>query len=491
MKITIFQNRTLPLPIFLLWGLLLGLPVAAFPQGGVIIENNAHFVVSGTARIVVVDGKWQNDGVFDAGMSLVSLQGSLANATVGGQSTDDFYDLTIDKSASAAQLASDITVSHQLALTAGALDLNTHALTLGRSTTGAVTRTAGYFLSEQPDNSSAVAWVIGTAPGVHTIPFGTVSGGYIPVQIEVTSGNLGTVKVSTYPTNSANLPYPVWPTAVTNLLDDQGLDNSANTVDRFWEITPTGAGVAKLTLTAQQSELGTVSNLTAQRWDSVSETWEDPLPGQTSSATAVTVPNVSAFSTFAITENLAPLQVQFLDFEAYAVDAIVLLKWKTGSEVNSDHFSVQRSADGLSFTEIGTVGAAGNSQVVLHYADEDRNPLQGRSFYRIVEHGTDGSMVYSEIRAVYFNAPKAIAFEAYPNPTTQANLRLRIVGGDDETITVTLTDLLGRVMHTAQVTPDSDIFVYVFENLPPLVRGTYIVQTKSQQGSDSFKIMVE
>lgn len=490
-----FTIKTFSKLIALLAGWLLGLPTAGFSQGGLMVGSSAQVVVDGGASIVVVDGKWQNDGVFAAGTGLVRIEGngSTANSTIGGlPAAGAFYNLTLDKASNAAKLVTDIAVANQLTLVNAPLDLNTHTLILGSSDSDAVVRTAGYLLSEQPNNSSMVAWYVGAAPGLHTIPFGAVSGIYIPVQIRVTSGNLDTVKVSTYPTNPANLPLPVTPTLVTNVLDDQGLDNSVHTVDRFWEINPTGpTGVITLTLTAQLGEMGSVTNPVAQRWDSLSNTWDAPLPGQVSSATSVKVPNVSAYTAFALTQELEPLRVEFLSFDAYAVGAVVVLKWVTGSEINSDHFSIQRSVDGFSFTEIGTKPAAGNSNLVLHYTGADSLPIQGRSFYRIVEYDIDGKTVTTDMRAVYFETPERMSYSVYPNPVTQGEMRLRIVGGEGENVTLRLIDVLGRVLMVKALSPYNDIAVYDFEIIPTLAKGNYTVWIGSDQGHQSFKVIVQ
>lgn len=490
-----FILSSFPLFPFMLATSVIGIPTMGFSQGGFLIGNGAQVVVEGNATVVIVDGKWQNDGVFDAGTGLVRLEGngSTANATIGGLTTNgDFYNLTLDKASNAARLVNDIVVGHQLSLVNAPLDLNTHTLTLSNSDSNAVIRTTGYLLSEQPTNSSTVDWFIGTAVGVHTIPFGAVSGEYIPVKIRVTAGNLDTVSVSTYPTNVANLPLPNTPTLVTNIFNADGVDNSSFTVDRFWEINPTGAtGVITLTLTAQTSEVGSITNLAAQRWDSLTDTWDAPLLGQTTTAVSVTVPNVSAFTTFALTQDIEPLRVEFLSFDAYANGSKVVLKWATGSEFNSDYFSVQRSVDGYSFTEVTTKPAAGNSNQLLKYAAEDLHPFQGRSFYRIVEYGLDGNTVKTDMRAVFFETSKSMSYSLYPNPATQGNLQLRIVGGEGENITIRLADILGKILMIKALTIDSDIMVYSFEILPILAKGNYIFWITSKQGNQSFRVVIQ
>ncbi|MBK6831603.1 MAG: hypothetical protein IPG92_13095 [Flavobacteriales bacterium] len=59
------------------------------------------------------------------------------------------------------------------------------------------------------------------------------------------------------------------------------------------------------------------------------------------------------------------------------------LQWTTGSETGSDHFTVERSNDGLRFAPVGEVTAMGNSQRATAYNFMDRSAPDGISFYRL------------------------------------------------------------------------------------------------------------
>jgi hypothetical protein len=163
-------SKCFPTLLLLLIGTIFGKPSTGFSQGGILIDNGAKLVVEGNASIVILDGMWQNDGVFVAGSGLVRIEGnaSTVNSTIGGVSTNgDFYNLTLDKASNAASLVNDIVVDNQLTLINAPLDLNTHSLILSNGDSNAVVRTTGYLLSEQPTNSSTVAWIIGTNTAEH------------------------------------------------------------------------------------------------------------------------------------------------------------------------------------------------------------------------------------------------------------------------------------------------------------------------------------
>ncbi|MGI4759176.1 MAG: hypothetical protein ACRYF0_00615 [Janthinobacterium lividum] len=66
-----------------------------------------------------------------------------------------------------------------------------------------------------------------------------------------------------------------------------------------------------------------------------------------------------------------PLPVTLTQFTAQASGRAVQLAWQTASEVNSDHFVVERSLDGRTFSPLQTVPAAGSSSTPRTYSTLD------------------------------------------------------------------------------------------------------------------------
>lgn len=73
---------------------------------------------------------------------------------------------------------------------------------------------------------------------------------------------------------------------------------------------------------------------------------------------------------------------------------IVSLKWETKTESNSNYFVIERSNDGINFSEINTVYANGYGSI---YNDEDTDPLTGDNYYRLRIVDNDESYEYSNI----------------------------------------------------------------------------------------------
>lgn len=112
------------------------------------------------------------------------------------------------------------------------------------------------------------------------------------------------------------------------------------------------------------------------------------------------------------------LPVEWLDFQATLIydERATLCEWSTGSETNNDFFSIERSADGVEWAEIGQLPGSGTTTSSRSYQWVDRNPLSGRSYYRIKQTDYNGEFDYSVIRSV--ERKPSVEFGVYPNPSS-------------------------------------------------------------------------
>lgn len=111
------------------------------------------------------------------------------------------------------------------------------------------------------------------------------------------------------------------------------------------------------------------------------------------------------------------LPVTLIDFSGAKVENTIALKWNTAEETNSDHFDVQRSADGKNWATIGTQKSQGESYAVVHYDFVDKKPASGDNFYRLKMVDIDKTFAYSKIIKVGYDV-QALNSEFYPNPVS-------------------------------------------------------------------------
>ncbi|QHL89169.1 T9SS type A sorting domain-containing protein [Nibribacter ruber] len=95
-----------------------------------------------------------------------------------------------------------------------------------------------------------------------------------------------------------------------------------------------------------------------------------------------------------------------------------VIEWATATEKNNDRFEVQYSLDGKTFTNAGTVKAAGNSNTIQKYRLFHTLSADQITYYRIKQIDTDGAFELSKVISV--NGSKTtqlVQLSLYPNPT--------------------------------------------------------------------------
>lgn len=299
------------------------------------------------------------------------------------------------------------------------LELNGHSVYINNNLPSGIIRSSGGILCEQINNNSFVEWNIANNLTAHEFPFINSAGDYIPLTYHAQSGTSGNVTAATYATAPNNTPYPAVPILVDHVRDVNGIDNAANTVDRFWYMNNAGA-TADITFSYSALEQAASGNLNmrAQKWQTLSNGWELPTPGQSNpGAGSVLVPGVVNLNgIWAIASEISPLPVELLSFDAIPEsDNSVNCLWTTASEINSDHFVVQRSKNAIDFEYVGKVPAAGFSNSMIEYSTIDTKPYMGVSYYRLMQVDRDGTFEYSKTVAV--NLRKNLDWQIYPTLT--------------------------------------------------------------------------
>ena len=265
----------------------------------------------------------------------------------------------------------------------------------------AMQRTNGYIRSESENGNGLVKWIFNNTSGTHTFHFGYTSSTYIPFVFNHSSGSSATVYASTYHTDPLNLPYPP---SVTHVRNNSNLDNSANTVDRFWFIKTSGnIPSANLTFNCTPFETGSITNLVAQRWvSSIPEGWTNPPPGsQSSLPNGVQANSINVYNNWwTLSGNSVLLPIELLRFEGKCIGDGILLEWTTATEINNNFFSLEKSTDGESWEPIARINGAGNSTLNINYSFFDSQYLPAKVYYRLIQTDHDGKSSESQIVSI-------------------------------------------------------------------------------------------
>ena len=86
----------------------------------------------------------------------------------------------------------------------------------------------------------------------------------------------------------------------------------------------------------------------------------------------------------------------------------IILNWTTDQEENLSHFTVERSFDGLNFSDAGIVFTNDNVDVMKQYSFKDvlRSNSKGVVYYRLKMVGIDGQTEYSSVKKIRVNDKK-------------------------------------------------------------------------------------
>ena len=121
----------------------------------------------------------------------------------------------------------------------------------------------------------------------------------------------------------------------------------------------------------------------------------------------------------------APLPVQLTGFTARANGQAVDVAWQTATELNSDYFVVERSANpSQSFVAVSRVKAAGTTSTGHQYSLRDTEAAMlpaGVLYYRLRQVDTDGTEVYSSVVVVARKAAVG-SLAVYPNPAAATDV---------------------------------------------------------------------
>ena len=345
-----------------------------------------------------------------------------------------------------------------------------------RADPSAITRTNGFLRSEAQNHSGALNWNISNVIGTYIVPFAYTASQYIPLIYTLSSGNVGAVNFATYHTGSSNLP---WPPAIANLNSEIGLlpDNRDATVDRFWNVSTSSSGLATIEFNYLASELpptpyNDATLMRAQNYNFGTNKWQAALPVQSATANKVNVNGVNSQSDWALANNISPLPVSWLYFNAASEEKKVHLTWATASEINNDYFLVERSVDMIHLETLNKVKGAGNSSQISSYEFFDNIPLPNISYYRLRQVDFDGKEELTKWVAIYRKSGDGGSVSVGPNPTSD----FIYVSGLQGSFKLMMFDAVGKLIMENQLSNPTEKI-----NIAHLPNGIYSAQFISEE----------
>jgi hypothetical protein len=187
------------------------------------------------------------------------------------------------------------------------------------------------------------------------------------------------------------------------------------------------------------------------------------------------------------TAPLCALPTNTVDLKVNAVNSEkdVLLQWNSFELGTAKTYTVERSTNGYSFSDIAVL----TEKPLLEYIDKSpayNIPIQ----YRIRIQDKDGQTYYTETKTVILHNTNKIFASVYPNPTNMdKGVTLQYFTHQQDKITVVVQDMLGKIVY-------NDIYdTQVGDNTisvkwTNIQAGNYIVRVSNERDIKNIKIVI-
>lgn len=182
------------------------------------------------------------------------------------------------------------------------------------------------------------------------------------------------------------------------------------------------------------------------------------------------------------------LPLTLLGFDGSRHGELVELTWQTTNEINTNYFDIQRSRDGINFSDVGRVKATNRAGMVNHYSYEDNiaGILYNPVYYRLRQVDLDATARLSKVVSIAIGG-SIKGLKIAPNPA-RGHLNISSEKPEDlKGAVVTIVDMSGRTCLTRQLSAVATQQI----NISNLVRGVYMIGLVSSTGIQSEKLLVE
>jgi hypothetical protein len=184
----------------------------------------------------------------------------------------------------------------------------------------------------------------------------------------------------------------------------------------------------------------------------------------------------------------APLPVRLINFTAKAVnEKNVQLNW-SASEINTNHYVIEKMNKKGVFEPIASINAQNNSALNLYtYMDTQLDPGVNTFYYRLKMLDRDETSAFSDVVAVVFKNEQ-IPIKVFPNPSTGL-IHIQFDNSGKSASQIEIINIFNQTMMTVDVNETGKITKTV--DLSGLSKGVYFVKVNSSQQAKTVKINLQ
>ncbi len=172
------------------------------------------------------------------------------------------------------------------------------------------------------------------------------------------------------------------------------------------------------------------------------------------------------------------LPLKLKGFAGNYADGVAHLNWATEQESNTNYFEVEHSTDGINFTALGKVSAAGNSSRLTPYKFDDVKAGAGANYYRLKMTDKDGRFEYSNIVLINVSIKGLIVTGVYPSPFTD-RVNISIASESKAQANIRIFDNTGKMVVKQMAVINKGVTIINVNNLAKLAKGFYIAEVQA------------
>jgi len=183
----------------------------------------------------------------------------------------------------------------------------------------------------------------------------------------------------------------------------------------------------------------------------------------------------------------SPLPVDLADFSGKAETKHNAIRWITFSELNNDHFELERSTNGADFIKIAALAGNGTTSSTHEYAFNDYKIEERNYYYRLKQVDNNNDYKYSgTILVKRVNNSGGIISSVFPNPFFD-QLTIIFSGAVREDVNVAVYNLAGKQVFNKNIASDGVTCSIDFSETK-LASGTYLLKVTAGNEVKTFKI---
>ena len=407
--------------------LIICLAIAQQATAQLYVQTGATISTNGNATICLQNADLICNGTINqaAGTGRFVYNGT-ANTVISGSSMPNFAALEMNKTSGATlNLQQHIGINETIKFNNGIIQLNNYNILLQPTAT--------------LDGENETSRITGT------------TGGYVEITntlnapMAVNMGNLGATITTTQSMGSTTIR--------RGHTSQTGIGGVGSSIHRYFEITPTNNTALNATLNFNyfDAELNSQMESSLVQYKSNDNINWTNMGFNTRDAAAnyVEKTGLADFSRWTLSNFNNVLPIALTNFSVACNSGNKLILWQTEQEVNTARFDVQTSTNGVSWSTIATLPAAGISNTTKAYQYTYTNAPNTALYYRIVAVDIIGKQSYTPtIKSLCGGTYGEV--KVYPNPVANT-LWLSINSVTTSNVLINIIDQKGVIVLTQKI----------------------------------------